>query len=223
MSTTRKVGRPRAIESTDGRPPEEVIVEAARRLFAKQGYSATTTRQIADAVGVKQPALFHYFGKKIDIFLRIVEASIEPELRFIDEESAHSLRPDVALYRYIRFVVFNLSTNENVLGSPYGRSELRGEEFRAYWNSLDKVTATAKQHIQAGVRAGLFLDVDVDAAAQQVFALIESPLNQRRIAKARAKEHAELAATLVLRGLLRDPALLEETRSLAAAVDDARN
>jgi hypothetical protein len=70
------------------------------------------------------------------------------------------------------------------------------------------------------VNAGLFLDINVDAAAQHVFALIESPLNQCRIPKALAKQHAELAATLVLRDLLRNPALLEETRSLAAAIDD---
>ena len=196
-------------------------MEAARALFARQGYTATTTRQIADAAGLRQPSLFHYFGRKVDIFLRILEAAIEPELRFIAAESERTLRPDVALYRYARFVVFNLSTNRNVLGSPYGRSELKGEEFRAYWSALDKVTVTAREHIQAGVEAGLFLDVDVDVAARQVFALIESPLNHRRIPAVRAREHAELAATLVLRGLLHDPATLQETRSLAGLMDDA--
>ena len=219
MNTTKKVRRPRSIDNTDARPPEEVILESARRLFAEQGYTATTTRQIADAVGVRQPALFHYFGKKIDIFLRIIEASIAPELRFIEAESARNLRPDARLYRYARFVVFNLSTNKNVLGSPYGRSELMGEEFRAFWKSLDKVTTTAKEHIQAGVSAGIFMDVDVDAAARQIFALIESPLNHRRISRAKALQNAELAATLVLRSLLRDPSVLQETRELAAGLD----
>jgi hypothetical protein len=51
------------------------------------------------------------------------------------------------------------------------------------------------------VNAGLFSDIDVDAAAQHVFALIESPRYQYRIPKALAKHHAELAATLVLSGL----------------------
>ena len=82
------------------------------------------------------------------------------------------------------------------------------------------MTETAREHIQAGVNARLFLDVDVDAAAQHVFALIESPLNRRRIPKAKALDHAELAATLVLRSLLRDPAVLEETRALAGAFGD---
>jgi len=53
------------------------------------------------------------------------------------------------------------------------------------------------------VNAGLFSDIDVDAAAQHVFALIESPLNQCRSPKALVKQHAESAATLVLRGLFR--------------------
>jgi hypothetical protein len=63
------------------------------------------------------------------------------------------------------------------------------------------------------------MDVDVDAAARQIFALIESPLNHRRISRAKALQNAELAATLVLRSLLRDPSVLQETRELAAGLD----
>ena len=119
-------------------------------------------------------------------------------------------------------MVFNLSTNKNVLGSRYGRSELMGEEFRAFWKSLDKVTTTAKEHIQAGVSARIFMDVDVEAAALQIIAPIESPLNHRRIFRAKALQNAELAATLVLRSLLRDPSALQETRELAAGLDHTR-
>ena len=33
-------------------------------MFASRGYHATTTRQIADAVGIRQPSLFHHFKSK---------------------------------------------------------------------------------------------------------------------------------------------------------------
>jgi AcrR family transcriptional regulator len=48
-------------------PPDQrraVIVEAAGRLFGERGYDGTSTRQIADAVGIKQPSLFHHFASK---------------------------------------------------------------------------------------------------------------------------------------------------------------
>ncbi|MGH2596951.1 MAG: helix-turn-helix domain-containing protein [Actinomycetota bacterium] len=44
----------------------ERILHEASELFARQGYHGTTTRQIADAVGVRQPALFHHFDAKSD-------------------------------------------------------------------------------------------------------------------------------------------------------------
>jgi predicted transcriptional regulator len=40
------------------------IVVTATRLFAAQGYEATTTLQIAREVGVTEPAVFYYFKNK---------------------------------------------------------------------------------------------------------------------------------------------------------------
>ena len=43
------------------------IVDAALELFAQQGYSATTTKSIAQAVGVTEGLIFHYFPTKGDL------------------------------------------------------------------------------------------------------------------------------------------------------------
>ncbi|MFD8382255.1 TetR/AcrR family transcriptional regulator [Streptomyces sp. NPDC059679] len=37
-----------------------ILTEAAL-LFRRHGYRGTSTRQIAEAVGIKQPSLFHHF------------------------------------------------------------------------------------------------------------------------------------------------------------------
>ena len=84
------------------------------------------------------------------------------------------------------------------------------------------MTTTANEQIQADVSAGIFMDVDVAAAARQIIALIESPLNHRRIFRAKALQNAELSSTLVIRSLLRDPSALQETRELAAGLDHTR-
>jgi AcrR family transcriptional regulator len=48
------------------------IVEQAERLFAEQGYAATSLQDIADAVGLTRPALYHYFRRKDDILAGLV-------------------------------------------------------------------------------------------------------------------------------------------------------
>ena len=42
----------------------EQLLDLALDLFAKQGFEATSTQQIAKAAGVTQGLVFHYFGSK---------------------------------------------------------------------------------------------------------------------------------------------------------------
>ena len=44
----------------------EDILAAAARLFADQGFSATSMNQVAEACGVAKPTLYHYFQDKQD-------------------------------------------------------------------------------------------------------------------------------------------------------------
>ena len=45
------------------------IKAAAKELFAKHGYSATTTRQIARAVSLQAAAIYYHFRSKNEILL----------------------------------------------------------------------------------------------------------------------------------------------------------
>jgi len=50
----------------------EVILSRAADLFAKQGVTATTVREIADAVGILSGSLYHHFASKDEIVEAIV-------------------------------------------------------------------------------------------------------------------------------------------------------
>jgi AcrR family transcriptional regulator len=71
---------------TDGREGEDsptaesstrsrIIAEAAR-MFRSVGYTATTTRDLADAVGIRGPSLYHYFPTKMDLLYGVCEESL---------------------------------------------------------------------------------------------------------------------------------------------------
>ncbi|UFT99223.1 TetR/AcrR family transcriptional regulator [Radiobacillus kanasensis] len=53
------------------------IIEIANRLFMTYGYRAVSTRQIADACGLTQPALYHHFKNKQKIYLEVIKATMQ--------------------------------------------------------------------------------------------------------------------------------------------------
>jgi TetR/AcrR family transcriptional regulator len=56
-------------------PPAErraSILEAALRLFARRGYAASTTRDLAAAAGVTEPVLYRHFPSKAALFAALL-------------------------------------------------------------------------------------------------------------------------------------------------------
>ena len=79
-------GRPRHVAQSTQRPPREEILEAASRLFTDQGYAATSTREIADEVGIRQASLYYHFeGGKGQILAELLEMTVRPTLDSLDE------------------------------------------------------------------------------------------------------------------------------------------
>jgi AcrR family transcriptional regulator len=67
---------------TPGEPADNADVEArllqvALPLFAREGFGGVSVRQIAQAAGVTTPSLYHYFGSKRGLYLRLVHELIE--------------------------------------------------------------------------------------------------------------------------------------------------
>jgi AcrR family transcriptional regulator len=63
--TVRRRGRPRKSEARDTR---DLLLDAALELFARQGFAATTVRQIAAEVGVRDTAIYGHFAGKQAIY-----------------------------------------------------------------------------------------------------------------------------------------------------------
>lgn len=74
------------VDVPTGRRPRgearRLLLDAARDLFARRDYRATTTREIAEAAGVSEYLLFRHFGSKAGLFR---EALVNPFTDFLDE------------------------------------------------------------------------------------------------------------------------------------------
>lgn len=79
-------------EATDNR---RKILCTGLELFAKKGYDAVSTLEIAQAAGITKPTMYYYFGSKEGLLSEILNTYYT---RFLtDLENAASLPEDVAL------------------------------------------------------------------------------------------------------------------------------
>lgn len=76
------MGTPASGHRRRGRPPKgtrgdtrQELIDAALRLFANQGYAATTVRQIADEVGIRDSAIYAHFDAKQDLLDTLIDES----------------------------------------------------------------------------------------------------------------------------------------------------
>jgi AcrR family transcriptional regulator len=168
-------GRPRVNPLIGtGDDPRREILEAAGRLFTVAGFSATGTRQIAEAVGLRQASLFHYFERKEDVLAALLDQTVEPSLRFATELAGSDAPADVAIYLLIVNDLANYCSGPGNLGSLQVQPEARRERFRDFWLKRDRLRDIYRSFIARGCAANLFIVPDLDLATSIIFGLVES-------------------------------------------------
>ena len=75
----------------------EQILETALKLFAAQGFDATSTRQVAKEAGIAEGLIFHYFPTKASLLTALLEnrRSFRSELRVILDGAEDRPAPEV--------------------------------------------------------------------------------------------------------------------------------
>lgn len=90
------------------------ILEAAERIFVRDGYEGATIRKIADEVGVSSTALYMHFRDKDDILLEICEGAIGAVLARNAEAAASPIdavsRVRMMLHDYMQFALDHPNT-----------------------------------------------------------------------------------------------------------------
>jgi AcrR family transcriptional regulator len=69
-----------------GKAKRAEILDVALEVIAREGYSRATVKELADAVGLSQNGLLHYFGSKDALFAEILRRRDEVAMTEIDFE-----------------------------------------------------------------------------------------------------------------------------------------
>lgn len=175
MPLTR-AGRPRL--NTARRPgmtARDEILDAAGELFTTLGYASTSTRHIAESVGIRQASMYHYFKTKDDILCALLSQTVSPTLAFIPTllGAQPALTAAEHLHALAAFDGDQLLSGRWNLGALYLLPELRDARLEPFWSDRERL----RLHYLALSRGVLDQTGVHEAAADLPFRLVESLVN----------------------------------------------
>jgi AcrR family transcriptional regulator len=183
IGPVRTAGRPRLEDRRrPGDTAREEVLDAAGELFTTRGYAATSTRRIAEAVGIRQASLYHYFRTKDDILEVLLSGTVTRPLTACDRLSRLALRPEVRLHALTLLDSGQLWDGPWNLGILYLLPEVRTERFARFHRRRDDLRTRYRELSRAVVADLLPSGSDVLAADPDddvVFRLTETLPNLR--------------------------------------------
>lgn len=88
------------------------LLEHSARLFASQGYANTSFQDIADAMGISRPALYHYVSNKEEILAALVRDVLERVVEILEQvRSRDDLTEDARVEEALRQIIVNNARN----------------------------------------------------------------------------------------------------------------
>lgn len=176
---TSGAGRPRsAARRRPGASAREEILDAAAELFTTGGYTSTSTRAVADAVGVRQASLYHHFPTKDAILTALLAGTVDAPLA-LARTLADDPRPAVErLHALAHFDSHHLAAARWNLGALYLLPELRTGPFAEFRAQRDELRARYRALSVAAI-AELGVVGDDVLAPEHAFRLVESVINTR--------------------------------------------
>ncbi len=165
-TTTRKPSRR---EQAEARRLQ--IMDAALNLFAQHGYAGTSTKQIAQEVGVTEGLIFHYFPTKAELLLAVARQ----RMGFLNEalgllESLEELPAREVLGSIVLGWVEMMQSQSDIVTMLLIESQTSGELGGAFRGVVEQLAGALSSYLRSRVRAGeLRADLPVETSATMFF------------------------------------------------------
>jgi TetR/AcrR family transcriptional regulator len=194
-----KVQRVRDPEGT-----RTAIIDAAERLFAENGFAATSMRDISNASGVSHPLIHHHFGGKEELYKAVKRRLVEGYAKRFPRAARAVHRP-LGVGAEMRRLLAFLGDNPMLLRLCL-RTRLDGDN--QVWPGEPDQLDTMRQRIEVSQKRGLIrADLDANNLSVMILGLVCFCLENRDHFVHRFGEQFDLrsylrqAVALVERGL----------------------
>jgi AcrR family transcriptional regulator len=158
------------------------ILDAAARVFARQGYAGASLEQVAADAGMTKGAVYWHFSSKSDLFAALCEKSLTQQLQVLPRQAQSAFDSAAPVQGLARLLQSQLACVDEGQGNPMlffefvtsSREPAVGEALRAtYGKIIDGVSGIIAQLQESGAVKS---DLDPGALAVLFQALINGLL-----------------------------------------------
>jgi AcrR family transcriptional regulator len=160
--------------SDAGRPLPERLLGAATRLFAENGYEATSVQEIVVAAGVTKGAMYHYFAAKDDLLQEIYHRLLTLQTERLERFAGSAGGPEERLRAAAIDVIDTSCAHLDELTVFFRSMHLLPEEKqKAVRAERRRYHERFRSLVEEGQRAGAFrVDVPADLAVNFLFGAV---------------------------------------------------
>lgn len=205
-----------AVRGPGGVTRHRALIEASR-LFAARGYHGTSTRDIANAVGVRQPTIYRHFASKSEILAELLDADLLPALERIRTALTADASPAARLHAYL------LADVTAILQLPYDVRGLYNDAVLELPELTTQATRRTEMHrltatlVEQGIARRELHPIDPSFAHHAITGLLLEVVRERGASPSPAPEGRALeVADFVLRATLADPTRLPDIQQASA-------
>ena len=161
-----------------------IIFKTGIRLFAAQGYEATTTLQVAREVGVTEPAVFYHVKSKNAFFSSILEKASTVYLKRIDALDLDLPAAFDNLEALIRMHFAVVAEEPELMCILLRTCPARLEDpdsscTRVYREVRSRLKAILRKILEKGMASGEFAAVDVNSTTNLMIAMLNGLMRQQ--------------------------------------------
>jgi len=165
MPDTNPKARPAATRETEiADDRRRQLVSTAASLF-EDGYHSTSLNDLARAVGISKPTIYHYFGSKEEILFWIHEEFIDVLISREQERAALELTPSNHLLAIMEDILELMASHRGHVRTFFEHyRELSAPRRRKIKAKRDEYEAAVRGVIARGIEDGSFRAVDTHLA-----------------------------------------------------------
>lgn len=157
----------------------EGILSAAKRVFSRKGYEATTVEDIALEAGFGKASLYFYFKRKEEVFLSLIKEGLEGQRKLLKEIMNSQLSNGERLEAVVSKMFEYVGENRDFMRIVHSESqklyattlrEVRSSIIKEHKRTMEGIASI----VQEGIKSGEFRKVEPTLAAASLMGIVRS-------------------------------------------------